>query len=167
LTKARSFRNAIRGYGEQPDPAFGPKEIDAIARSAHTASALVFLVVESTATYDVCAAVVSAMKGVQGFLPDFGSRPEVPEDDPWPELNDRMARLLREFQVAAREELGIGGVDPSWILDRNRPRDLWCGLHFASILLIGPGWEVRRAPIGPLTLEGPTWTMRGVPARWL
>jgi hypothetical protein len=124
LTKARSLRNAIRGYDEQPDAAFGPKEIDAIARSANNASALVFLVVESPATYDLCAAVVSAMKDVQGFLPDFGSRPEVPEDNPWPKLNGRMAGLLREFQVAAREELGIGGVDPSWILDRNRPHAL-------------------------------------------
>jgi hypothetical protein len=122
LTKARSFRDAIRGYDKEPDPAFGPKEIDAIARSAHSASALVFLVVESTETYDVCRAVVSGMKYIQRFLPDFGSRPGVPEDDPWPELNDRMARLLREFQVAAREELEIGGVDPSVIMDQNRPQ---------------------------------------------
>jgi hypothetical protein len=33
-----------------------------------------------------------------------------------------MARLLREFQVAAREELEIGGVDPSVIMDQNRPQ---------------------------------------------
>ena len=51
----------------------------------------------------------------QKLLPGFG--PDA-TDDPWFDQNEKMARLLREFQVAAREELEIGGVDRSHMLDR-------------------------------------------------
>jgi len=60
-------------------------------------------------------AIVSTMSRAQGFLKDPGSRTG---DDPWRGLNDEMAGLLRRFQLATREELGIGGVDPRRILDR-------------------------------------------------
>ena len=62
-----------------------------------------------------CRAIVSTMSRAQGFLKDPGSRTG---DDPWRGLNDEMAGLLRKFQLATREELGIGGVDPRRILDR-------------------------------------------------
>lgn len=115
LTKARSFRDAIRRYGDNSHPDFTPTAVDSIAREAHAASALVFLVVESTKTYDVCRTIVSTMSQAQGFLNDFGPDSA---DDPWLGLNNEMARLLREFQVAAREELDIGGVDRVHILNR-------------------------------------------------
>lgn len=117
LTKARSFRNAIRRYGDNFDPDFTPAAIDSIGREAHAASALVFLVVESIKTYDICRTIITTMSLVQGFLHDFG--PES-TDDPWLGLNNEMARLLREFQVAAREELDIGGVDRTHMLGLTR-----------------------------------------------
>lgn len=50
LDKARSFRNALRPYGYQPVPLLAPEDISALARSAHAASPLAFLVVESRRT---------------------------------------------------------------------------------------------------------------------
>jgi len=119
LTKARIFRNAIRRYGDNSDPEFTPAAVDAIARSAHAASALVFLVMESPKTDDVVRAIVATMSEAQGFLRDFGPSST---DDPWLELNNKMARLLREFQAAAREELEIGVLDRAQIL-RREPRN--------------------------------------------
>ena len=115
LTKARSFRNAIRRYGNNFDPAYTPAVVDELGHVAHTASALVFLVVESTKTYDVTRAIVTAISDAQKLLPGFG--PDA-TDDPWFDQNEKMAKLLREFQVAAREELEIGGVDRSHMLNR-------------------------------------------------
>jgi hypothetical protein len=116
LTKARAFRNAIRGYGDKPGSTLTPETINAIAGSASSASSLVFLVVESAKTYDACRAVVRAMDRTQSFLPQFGPNAT---DDPWLELNHDMARLVREFQAAAREELEISGVNRSQILKRD------------------------------------------------
>ena len=98
LTKARAFRNAIRVYGDKHGSPLTPEAINAIAGSANSASSLVFLVVESTKTYDACRAVVRVLSRAQSFLPGFGPNAT---DDPWLELNHDMARLLREFQVAA------------------------------------------------------------------
>jgi hypothetical protein len=113
LTKARSFRNAIRQDGERRDPVFTTEAIDAIARSAHASSSLVFLVVESTATYDACRALVRVMRSVESLLHSSG--PDA-RDDQWLELGHEMAHLLRVFQAGAREELEIGGLDRSQLL---------------------------------------------------
>jgi hypothetical protein len=115
LTKGRAFRNAIRRYGSNSDPDFEPATVDSIARAVHAASALVFLVVESTKSYDVCRAIVATTSRIQGHLDDFGPGST---DDPWLEFNHEMARLLREFQVSAREELDIGGVDREHVVYR-------------------------------------------------
>lgn len=114
LTHALSFRNAIRGYREKRDPVFADA-VNAIARSAHDASSLVFLVVESTRTYDALRNVVSTMSRIQGFLPDFGSPSTY---DQWLELNNDMSHVLREFQAAARDELEIGELDRPHAPDR-------------------------------------------------
>jgi len=61
------------------------------------------------------------MMDIQTVIDDPGSELA---DKPWPELNERIAGVMREFQVAAREELEVVGVEQSWILDRNRPLGL-------------------------------------------
>lgn len=77
-----------------------------------SASSLVSLVLESKGTYKACVAIVLAIMRTQSVL-----RP-----DPhltsglWPELNNNMAQLLREFQVAVRDELKVNGVERSLIL---------------------------------------------------
>lgn len=119
LTKARSFRDAIRGYGDKSGSALTPEAINAITGSVHAASSLVFLVAENIKTYDACRAVVRTMSRTQGFLPHFGPGAT---DDPWLELNHDMARVLREFQAAAREELEISGVTRLQILKRDKLR---------------------------------------------
>lgn len=102
-TKARTFRNALR-HGRQPSPQLPTAEISALARPAHEASALVFLVVQSRETSRACRDLVVAMSEIQGVIDDDSD----PVGKPWPELNDRMAAVLREFQAAAREELEVG-----------------------------------------------------------
>jgi hypothetical protein len=39
----------------------------------------------------------------------------------WTGLNAEIAALVREFQVAARDELGVGGIDRSVFLTRSVP----------------------------------------------
>lgn len=107
------------GHGQKPDSKFAPGSIDDIARSAHTASSLVFLVVESPQTYQACRAIVSSISSAQSLLRDHDS---YSADGPWSTINSEIAGLLREFQAAAREELGIVGVDRSQILDRSNYR---------------------------------------------
>jgi hypothetical protein len=116
-TRAYSFRNSIRA-GQQSVPRLNIDEIGALSRSANAASSLVFLLVESPETYDACRAVVMAMSRTQDVIDDLGL--DLP-DKPWPELNEKMVIVLREFQAAVREELEVGGVERSWILARDRP----------------------------------------------
>jgi hypothetical protein len=118
LTKARSFRNAIR-HGDRAGPALAPAEIDAmnpIAAAAHSASSLVFLVVEDGRTYDACREVVRTMSHAQGLVSTMDPRSP---GDLLAGLNHEMARVLREFEVAARDELEIGGLERSQIMSRS------------------------------------------------
>jgi hypothetical protein len=48
--------------------------------------------------------LVVTISEIQGVIDDDSD----PVDKPWPELNERMAAVLREFQAAAREELEVG-----------------------------------------------------------
>ncbi len=95
LDKARFFRNALRPYGYQPVPQLAPKEISALARSAHAASPLAFLVVESRRTRVALGELVKAMSDIQGVLDDDGSDPA---DKPWPDLNERIKSALDKFE---------------------------------------------------------------------
>jgi hypothetical protein len=104
LDKARSFRNALRPYGYQPVPLLPPKDISALARSAHAASPLAFLVVESRRTRDALGKLVKAMSDIQGVLDDERSDPA---DKPWPDLNGRIKSALDKFEDAARQELEV------------------------------------------------------------
>jgi hypothetical protein len=116
LTRARSFRNAVEAYYLQPAHRPSLAEVDALLHSANDASALVFLVVESDATYGGCRGVLRAL-GKAGALLQ-GSEPAVSEE-PWPDLNVMLGRAIREFQNAARTELGVSGPAPQW--DRALP----------------------------------------------
>ena len=62
LTRARSFRNAAETYYLQPGHQPSLAEIDSLSQSAIDASALVFLVVESDATFEGCRSAVRALQ---------------------------------------------------------------------------------------------------------
>jgi hypothetical protein len=104
LDKARSFRNALRPYGSQPVPLLAPKDISALARSAHAASPLAFLVVESRRTRDALGKLAKAMSDIQRDLDDDRSGPA---DKPWPDLEERIKSALDKFEDAARQELEV------------------------------------------------------------
>jgi hypothetical protein len=104
LDKARSFRNALRPYGNQPVPLLPPKDISALARSASAASPPAFLVVESRRTRVALGELVRAMGDIRGVLDD--DRSDL-ADKPWPDLNKRIKSALDKFEDAARQELEV------------------------------------------------------------
>ncbi len=117
LTRARSFRNAAESYYRQPRRNPPVKEIDSLLQAANDASALVFLVVEDKATYEACRHVLRALSRAQSVI----HRTEAPESaDPWGELNVMLGRATRDFQNAARDELGVAGPAEPWA-DANQP----------------------------------------------
>lgn len=121
FTPARAYRNALRPFAEEfaEESASRPSvsELDELARAADSASSLVFLVLESEGTYKACEAIVRAIMRTQSVL---HSDPHL-TSGLWPELNSNMAQLLREFQVAVRDELEVNGVERSLILSRRNP----------------------------------------------
>jgi len=80
------------------------REIEVLARSADAASSLVFLVEESTTTREACAAVV---RTIDNKLTVIHRLDAALDTVLWVELNDDMARVMREWEVAAREELQV------------------------------------------------------------
>jgi hypothetical protein len=114
ITKARSYRNAIQPLHRQAHVVLDNDHLGNLAASADAASSLVFLVVESPEMYEASRAVVAAINTSQEIIRDIGQHPD---DARGREANDLMALRLREFQAAARKELGVTGVERSRILD--------------------------------------------------
>jgi hypothetical protein len=117
FTPARAYRNALRPFAEKSASRPSVSELDELARAADSASSLVFLVLESEGTYKACDAIVRAIMRTQSVL---YSDPHL-TSGLWPELNNDMAQLLREFQVAVRDELEVNGVERSLVLSRRNP----------------------------------------------
>jgi hypothetical protein len=112
LTRARSFRNAVEThYLQRGHQQHSIAEIDALLQSAYDASALVFLVVESDATYEGCRNALRALQKVRATL--HGTKPAASED-PWTELNALLGRATREFQNSVRIELEVSGPTTAW-----------------------------------------------------
>jgi hypothetical protein len=115
LKRARSYRNVVR---ESVITEATFQDVDALAHAADSAGSLIPLVAESSKTIEACHRTLRAVRITQGVVHD-------------PDQDSRMARRskavdelvlsLRQFQAEAREELGVGGVDRSWILTRGRP----------------------------------------------
>ena len=120
LTLVRSCRNLVRDYLRLSDHRPNIGDIDAMVRSANDASAMVFLVVESEKTHVACGAVLSALGKATEAVHGVGSSSI---ENPWPRLNEMIGRTTREFQIAAREELGVSGVEQQWSADRAVPDD--------------------------------------------
>jgi len=111
LTRARSFRNAVEAFYLQPVQQPPRSQLDSLLQSANDASALVFLVVESDATYEGCRNVLRSLRQVQDVI--HGTGPAVSED-PWAELKVLLGQATREFQNSARTELGVSGPNAPW-----------------------------------------------------
>jgi len=110
LTGARSFRNAVEAYYLHPRHKPSLAALDALVQAANDASALVFLVVESDGTYQGCREVLRSLWRARAVI--HGIEPAA--GDPWPELNRTLGRATREFQNAARAELGVTGPAEPW-----------------------------------------------------
>jgi hypothetical protein len=119
-SRARSFRNSIR-FGTRPADRDAARRADALARRAHDASAMVFLVVEADGTAEACRDVVRTMSQIQGSLRD--ASPESHDwcrrrlknsavVDNWPALNAQIRAATHKFADAARSELAIGNDKP-------------------------------------------------------
>jgi hypothetical protein len=112
LTRARSYRNAVQAYYLHADnrPPLG--EVDALLLAATDASSLVFLVVESDGTYKGCITILQALWRTQTIIHHI--EPST-ADDPWTEINNELGRSTRNFQNAARHELGVSGPMEPWV----------------------------------------------------
>jgi hypothetical protein len=110
LTAARSFRNAVEAYYVHPRHKPSLTALDALLQTANDASALVFLVVESDGTYQGCREVLRSLQRARAVI--HGTEPAA--GDPWPELSTLLGRATREFQNAARAELGVSGPAEPW-----------------------------------------------------
>lgn len=113
LSHARAYRNALRSLIQAAGSAAASSQFDTLAADADAASSRVFLVVESPATYDACRSVVGAIGVAQQSLHASKFRLDGSKAT---DLNQGMATSLRHFQAAARDELGVAGVDASRIL---------------------------------------------------
>jgi hypothetical protein len=118
ITHARSYRNALRAFGESTNSKPAPADMNSLAVAANNAATLVFIVLESQQTYDTCRAIIRAINASQVTLSKTSntlSRSQATK------LNSYVAQLLRDFQVAARNELDVRGIDPSVIRTRHEP----------------------------------------------
>jgi hypothetical protein len=111
LTPARQFRDVIRpphhcGAGLRVPL----QEIDVLARSANSAGSLVFLLAEASRAGSACGTVMRTIGEVVGALHD-GEK--APDHVRWEDLNERMSRVLREFQEAVRTELQVPSDQPA------------------------------------------------------
>lgn len=106
LTSARRYRNAIREPNNSQDgPRLPLREIEDLARAADATGSLVHLVSQRKETFAACGKLMRTIGDTLGTL-------QVLEEDdfsdvPWDELNEDMSTALRNFQSAARTELGI------------------------------------------------------------
>jgi len=113
-TKARAYRNAVRSFSQGKSDQVDVVNMDKLAADADATSSLVFLVVESSVTYDACRSILKAIGSFQSFIRQGAdANPSYIAD-----LEDRLAASLREFQAASREELGVTGVGRALIVGR-------------------------------------------------
>jgi hypothetical protein len=111
LSQVRSFRNALEAYYARPRDRPRLSDLDSLLHSANDKSALVFLVVESRETYEGCRSVLRALRRSRVILHKIE---ESPVSDPWRELNMLLGQATRDFQNAARNELGVSGPTVPW-----------------------------------------------------
>jgi hypothetical protein len=113
VTQARAYRGAVSSLSQgQMDQSGGVQRLDELAAAADATSSLVFLVLQSAATYDACRSVLKAIRECQ----TFAHHAVDPDASVAVQLEDRLAVSLREFQASSREELGVAGVERSRIL---------------------------------------------------
>jgi hypothetical protein len=112
----RSYRDSIRPLENQSATQVSIDDMVALAKSVNDTSAIVFFIAETDMTYEACRATVKAVLKAQDALHNGDRSPAL-----WAELNTEIAQLVREFQIAARDELGVTGIDRSKILTRGVP----------------------------------------------
>jgi hypothetical protein len=118
LTQARSYRNAVEAYYLHPDNRPSLNKIDELDHAANDASSVVFLLVEGEGTFEGCVEVLRALWRTQAIIHHSESSAA---DDPWTKINGVLGRSTREFQNAARKELGVTGPAKPWVTYDEEP----------------------------------------------
>lgn len=112
LTQARLYRNAVHDYcltSDESRPTVS--DINALLRQVNSASALVFLVLESQQVYDTCVAILMAM----GSMKEAVNNTNQPTSDLQVKFLEPFADLMIRFQNAARAELGVLNANMLWL----------------------------------------------------
>jgi hypothetical protein len=110
----RSYRDSIRPLESQSASQVSLDNMTALAKSVNDTSAIVFFIAETDMTYEACRATAKAVLRAQNALHSGDRSPSL-----WAGLNAEIAQLVRNFQVAARDELGVTGINRSKILTRH------------------------------------------------
>jgi hypothetical protein len=107
----RSVQHAVNSYYSQVPGSPSVSDITALLQSANNASAMVFLVAETERTNKACIGVLHVLRETQRVV---GGEALSSTDSPRSKLNIQMGRAMREFENAARTELGVGGPEWTW-----------------------------------------------------
>lgn len=107
----RSVQHAVNSYYSQVPGCPSVSDITALLQSANNASAMVSLVAETGRTNEACIGVLRALRETQRIVCD---ETRSSTDNPQSKLNIQMGRAMREFENAARTELGVGGPEWTW-----------------------------------------------------
>jgi hypothetical protein len=118
LIRARSYRNAVQAYYLHTDNGPTIDALDALLHAAQDAATLVFLVGESEDIYEGCRAVLRALWSARTTIHRIGASSA---EDPWAELNVKFGHATRDFQNAARNELGVSGPMVPWVMSEAGP----------------------------------------------
>jgi hypothetical protein len=118
VSHARAYRGAVSSLSQgQTDHV---QRLDELAAAADATSSLVFLVLQSVATYDACRSVLKAIRECQALA----HQPVDPDASVAQQLEDTLAVSLREFQASSREELGVTGVE-RWRILTSSTQLIW------------------------------------------
>jgi hypothetical protein len=80
------------------------QEIDDLARTADTSASRVLLMSENSRTRAACGSVLRTLGQIEGVLHKLD---QDADGQSWDKLNEDIERALRNFHVAAWEELGV------------------------------------------------------------
>jgi hypothetical protein len=113
IVSHRAVQNALQLHYSQAAGKPDLKDIDELLQAGYNSSAMVFLVAETERTSDACVGVLRILQHTQDLIHHDASK--LADSSTRAELNVTLGRTMREFENAARAELGVSGPEWTWI----------------------------------------------------
>jgi hypothetical protein len=118
IVSHRAVQNELHFYYSHAAGKPGLNDIDELLQVGYNSSAMVFLVAETERTRDACVGVLRILRHTQDLIHQNAGNSA--DSSTWTELNVTLGRTMREFENAARAELGVSGPEWTWI-ERRQP----------------------------------------------